>query len=457
MGIGKRQIAGLLTSALISEAVYLTAAVCVPWWRYGGRLRSWHELLGPGWGPPAACAAALALLFGAYFWGWRIVRRAGAGAETQRVLWGGAVVFAATLFWVLPITSDLFTYLVQAHLLTDWHVNPFVYSPLDLGGDLLVLAYPAVYNASPSVYGPAWALLSSPATLGARDVTCGLLYLNGLAALAFLGCAWLLERIVQEMGSQAHGLLTRQEGLYLFAWNPLVLWMSVGDGHNDIVMMFFGLLGLWCLVRERWGAAFGFLALSVWIKYVSLALAPLFLGYMWRRLAERGRAGHLALTRAFLVMAAVTLAVYLPYLLLDGPPGPLAGPSPERSASSWTRETVQRLLQPSNWEDGGQRQSGRMLVAGGMLFGAAYLLALCRSWGEWGSLGRILDLSFVVALLAFVLGAARSQPWHLVWPAALAGLSGRRWAWPVVAGLSAAMMGVQVWVEWGAPGWELIS
>jgi hypothetical protein len=73
-----------------------------------------------------------------------------------------------------------------------------------------------------------------------------------------------------------------------------------------------------------------------------------------------------------------------------------------------------------------------------------------------GFLQHLANASFLAALLAFVLGAARSQPWHLIWPVALAGLSDRRWAWPVSLGLSAAMLAAQVWVEWGAPGWGVL-
>jgi hypothetical protein len=65
---------------------------------------------------------------------------------------------------------------------------------------------------------------------------------------------------------------------------------------------------------------------------------------------------------------------------------------------------------------------------------------------------RILDAGFLVSLLVFLLGAARSQPWHLIWPVSLAGLSAQRWAWPVVMVLSAMMLVSQIWVEWGTPG-----
>lgn len=108
------------------------------------------------------------------------------------------------------------------------------------------------------------------------------------------------------------------------------------------------------------------------------------------------------------------------------------------------------------------------LAAGMVLFAPAYVVLVFRLLRRGGALRQrsgqalmhgqafqqLLDVSFLASLLLFLLGAARSQSWHLIWPLALAGLSSRRWTWPVVAGLTALMLVVQVWIEWGAPGWN---
>ncbi len=67
-----------------------------------------------------------------------------------------------------------------------------------------------------------------------------------------------------------------------------------------------------------------------------------------------------------------------------------------------------------------------------------------------------MNVGFLALLLAFFLGAARSQPWHLLWPAALAGLSDYRWAVPVIVGLSGIMLAVQVGVEWAVPSFVFL-
>ena len=421
----------LVVAGLVTEAVYLAVALRLPWWRYADQLQSWSQILGDGWGPLLACLAGIGILAAAYFWGWALVRR---GRAVRRLVWAFAGLYAATLFWMLPITSDLFGYLVRAHLLTDLGRNPLEEAPMEGPLDPLVLTYADPYFRESSAYGPAWTLLSAPGTLGRHDLAGGLFYLKGLATAAYLGSAWLVERLLRRL--RPADTLT---GLYLFAWNPLVLLLAVGDGHNDMVMMALALLAVWLLLQERWALAFGALALSVWTKYISALLLPLFLIYAWRRLGE-GPADRRSpvLFRAAASAAAVSVLVFLPLWNEGG----LVG-------------LVQRFLQPANWEGGGSGLAGWVMLVGLGLFALAYLGLLWRLARRGDTCQHLCHGAFVALLLAFLLGAARSQPWHLIWPAAVAGLSDRRWAWPLVAGLSVLFLGVQVWVEWGARGWPL--
>jgi alpha-1,6-mannosyltransferase len=425
----------LVAAGVVGEAIYLAITLRLPWWTYAAHLQSWSQLLGGGWGPFAACLAGIGLLAAAYLWGWRLVRRVGAGAQSRslrRVVWAFAGLYAATVFWLLPITSDLFGYLVKAHLYTDLGQNPLEAAPLEGPLDRFVLAYSGPYGDRSSAYGPAWTLLSAPATLGRHDVMGGLFYLKGLAVAAYLGCVWLVERLLRRLRPD-DALL----GLYLFAWNPLVVLLAVGDGHNDIVMMVLALLAVWLLLREQWLLAAGVLALSVWIKYSSALLLPLFVLYAWRRLeGEAGARRWGTLSAAGGSAAAASFLVFLPLR------------SEKRLAG-----LVERFVQPANWPGSGSGLPSELMILGLALFVLAYLGLLWWLVRRDGTCRTLCHGAFLALLLAFLLGAARSQPWHLIWAAALAGLSDRRWAWPLVAGLSVLMLAVQVWVEWGAPGW----
>ena len=434
-----RRGALLLGAGLASEVVYLAGTISLPWWRYGGTLRSWSQILGEGWLPFGICLAGAAALMAAYLVGWRVIR---VGGATRGAVWAFAILFAVTLYWLMPITSDLFSTLSQVHLFTDLGVNPLLVAPLDAQVDRLLLAYPAFYADYPTLYGPAWMLLSAPATLGRYDVAGGLFYLKGLTTVSYLGCAWLVERILRRVRPDSALL-----GLYLFAWNPLVLLMAAGDGHNDIVLMAGVMLSLWLLLGEHRMLAFGVLTVSVWIKYVSVIFLLLFALYTWQRLAgEGGQHAWSGLVRAGLVVAGVSALMLIPFCAVESWP----------AVELWAVGIVGRLVRPANWGAGGAELSTPILGAGLLLFAVVYGLLAWRLVRGGVRFRELADACFVVALLAFLLAAARSQPWHLIWPAALAGLSHRRWAWPVVAGLSAVMLWGQVWVEWGAPGVHIL-
>jgi hypothetical protein len=406
-------------------------AVQMPWWRYGGEPQSWAEILGKDLGTFTLCLSVAGMLMALYVWGMRFAR---IGSRADRwIIWTFAGVSAVALLWLLPITSDLFAYLRQAHMLTDLGANPLLQAPVDVA-DSLVKTYSTVYDTRPTAYGPAWVLLSAVGTVGPHDLPMGLLYLKGLSAVAFLAAAWLVERLLLEFRPGA-----ALEGLYFFAWNPLVLLMAVGDGHNDIVLVALMLLALWLLLRERWVLSLAVLALSVWVKYVSLVLVLLFGLYSWRMLARRNGTGRfLPAVSGGLVAVCVSLLVVAPMS------------SPEAFAG-----ILERFLHPLNWHLGGGRLPMLVLGAGMCLYCLAYLLIAMRFWRGSGSYQHLVNSSFWALLLAFILGAARSQPWHLLWPAAVAGLSESRWARRVVLGLSGVMLAVQIGVEWGMPGLRL--
>ena len=479
----------LLGAGAVTEALYLAVTLRLPWWRYGGALQSWRDLLGAVYGAFWICLAGALLLLTIYVLGWRALRRLNRRQqEVQgRLVWFFALAFSATLFWLMPITSDLFNYLGQAHLFTDLGANPLLEPAAEVneavlakGGssDPLLSTYATVYAATPSIYGPAWTLISAPATLGPSETAFGLSYLKGLACLAFLGSAWLVQKIVGKLRPAS-----AVEALYLFAWNPLVLLMAVGDGHNDMVMMAAVLLGFWFLLQESWVLAFGALAFSASIKYVGALFVPLFVLYTWDRSMHRSQRGPWpALLRGGFATVAVTGLLYAPLGSLE-----------------WGASVLLRLLKPANWAmTSAPQPAARIfwaeyvagsvsqevlawlptlaLVGGLFAFAVAYLYLIARlrlglkeerfntclprmarrRRGRFSlqkaKAQQLFDASFTVSLLIFVLGAARSQPWYLIWPASLAGFSTQRRAWPALIALSAVMLLSQIWVEWGSPG-----
>ena len=96
---------------------------------------------------------------------------------------------------------------------------------------------------------------------------------------------------------------------------------------------------------------------------------------------------------------------------------------------------AERLMHPLSWRGEYAGQSALVLGIGLFLLLLVYTGLLVRVLRGSGSFQRLMNVGFLALLLTFFLGAARSQPWHLLWPAALAGLSDYRWAMPLVIGL----------------------
>ena len=213
--------------------------------------------------------------------------------------------------------------------------------------------------------------------------------------------------------------------------------MGVGDGHNDMVMIALVLLAFWLLLETRWLLAFLVLWLSAWIKYMGAAFIPFFLIYAGERWEKLGRQTWPLLLGAGLTGLTVTGLVFAPFR--DGGDLELLA-------------LMRRVLIPVNAPHEARDVVAWATVGGLILLAMAYLWLLKRLQRSERSYQDVCNVGFVTLLLAFVLGAARSQPWHLIWPVSLAGLSDRRWAWPVVIVLSAVMLATQLWVEWGAPG-----
>lgn len=449
---------GLL--ALLIEAVYLVIAVRLPLLRYGESLRGWRSILAGSGGPSAtakeawvfgAFLLAIALLLAAYATSRRLSEHQEAD---EKIVWAGAIAFSITLVWLLPITCDVFVYVGQAHQFTDLGANPLLTPLEEFAGDTLLQQYPTVYSHTPSSYGPAWVLLSSIGTLFDVDVMISVLYIKVLALAAYLLTIWLLSRILRQVRPRSS-----LPGAVLFAWNPLVLLMAVGDGHNDMVMMAFVLLAFWLLLRRRWALSFGALTFSIWIKYASAVFLPLFLLYamqaesaagssagsqsaddLHQPVKRRARRQWAAPRRGILGAIAASAVVLVPFQGLRWFPG-----------------VLERFFRPANAVGAVMDWSIPLLAIGTGLFVAACIVLAWRYHGGEKSFLRLTSTAFWLSILAFTLFAVRTQPWHLIWPATLAPLSGVRWAMPLIAGLSGLMLLALLWVEWGAPGLVLAS
>ncbi|MBN1148019.1 MAG: DUF2029 domain-containing protein [Anaerolineales bacterium] len=246
------------------------------------------------------------LLGGLYLGGWLAIRQAH-GRPAWLVTLAGAFACAASLLFMAPFdAADIYDNIVHARILGVYGGNPYVQVGKDFRTDPFY-EYMA-WKKNPSAYGPVWELLAG----GTARVVGDDLIANVLAFKLLPGVFWLasLGIVAGFLFQVAPGQALA--GVYLLAWNPIVLFSTFGNGHNDVAMLFWVLLAAWLLVRGRHTASILALLVGALVKYLPLLLLPAAGLIAWRQTKEpAARLRFLALT-AIAGLALVWLA-YRPF------------------------------------------------------------------------------------------------------------------------------------------------
>lgn len=246
---------------------------------------------------------ALGLLNGA---GWWLIRKVPKAWGWILLVLGG-LGSAAALLWMYPYgASDIFDYIVRGRISGVYSGNPFINLPAEYPND-------PFYNYmwwhdAPTAYGPLWELLAGlSARLAGDGIIANVIAFKCLSGVFWIGSTAVVARILHR--SNPSQVLPRT---LLFAWNPILLYETFGNGHNDIVMVFFILLACWAFLENK--LLPGFLALTggVLVKFVPGLLLPAALAFSWRSLTGiRSRVRFTLL--AGMACAALVAATYAPF------------------------------------------------------------------------------------------------------------------------------------------------
>ncbi len=248
---------------------------------------------------------AFVLLFACYWLGYRILR-----ATSQRqlllVIVGFSMVFNLILLRMYPAdATDIYDYIIRGRMTSIYGLNPLKDVPNQIEQDEF---YPFIsWHTVPSAYGPLWESLAGLTTkLAGNDRTTNVFAFKSLAiggyGLASLFIALALMKIAPRR------LLS---GLYLFMWNPLVIFMTAGIGHHDALMAAAIALALYCLTRRWYAAATTALILGALLKFIPLMLVPIVAVVALRRLRGWLCWRYLILSAVLGVLLGV--AAYAPY------------------------------------------------------------------------------------------------------------------------------------------------
>lgn len=198
---------------------------------------------------------AVVLLFGVYMLG---AHHAGAAANLRLprlLVLGAPLLFAGILLLTAPFTStDIFDYLFRGRMLAHYQVNTYLATPHQFPDDPLLRF--VVWPESVTAYGPIWEYMSllTARLAGERPgspifpVQPQLLHLmfayKLLSLLSYLLCGASIWAATSCAAPQR-----RWQAVYLWLWNPLVLWEIVAAAHNDAWMLWPVMLALGLVLR----------------------------------------------------------------------------------------------------------------------------------------------------------------------------------------------------------------
>ncbi|WP_305784709.1 polyprenol phosphomannose-dependent alpha 1,6 mannosyltransferase MptB [Symbioplanes lichenis] len=370
---------------------------------------------GPLGRPGLVCAyAGLTLLVLGWWWYGRC------GPAPARHRWATLGLWSAPLVLAPPLFSrDVYSYLAQG-LMADSGIDVYRFGPERLGGPVAAQV-PALWQDTPSPYGPVWLLISRTVTavtgthLGAGVTGMRLVAAGGVALIAL--AVPVLARAGGVDGARAW---------WLVVLNPLVLIHLVSGAHNDALMAGLLAVGLAAAVRRRPILGAVVVSLAALVKAPAAAgLAAVALIWTTNAATKEVTDGKpvsrtAAMAAAGAVGAAVTVVVgeltgfgYAWITALGTPVSP----------GNWSLTGVlERMTGQHGW-----RWAGVLIVV--VVAIAAYRMKPVAALG--------------VLLLAVVVFGPALRPWYLLWallPLAVSRPGAHRWLVPASAALTLVVL-----------------
>ncbi len=193
-------------------------------------------------------------------------------ALSQKTIWTIIISLAVILIPSYNAFSyDLFNYIFDARIVSNYNLNPYEYKPLDFAGDPMLSFMRSTHRVYP--YGPTWLGFSVPLTFISNEIfSLSLLLFKSLSAFAFLGTAYFVKKIAELLKLKNINL-----AVVLFALNPLVVIESLVSSHNEIVMMFLAMFSLYLLFQNKKVFSGLLLLISIGIKYATAIFMPIYL------------------------------------------------------------------------------------------------------------------------------------------------------------------------------------
>lgn len=401
----------LIALGVMTEIIYLVAFLFqFPLLRYYRIDVDMGQLTRHSFAGFAMFVGSFTLLFIILTLGTRVCRP---GDRTMlKIVLAFGVLFALTLTLVYPVTAiDLFSYVAQSRILVHYHQNPIFVSPSRHATDPIMLLAGGWMNV-PAPYGPLGIVLDALPSL----VAMGNLLMNLLLLKLFLAALLVPESLIVFRILQRTRPAFAVSGALFVAWNPLVLFETVANGHNDILMLVLASLGLLALIEGDLAVGIVLTVASALIKYATLPLIPLALLYALTRTMDIPDRWWLG-ARSAALSTGVVIAMYAPFW---------------QGASTFSRSLLENSFHLQSFGSFAASSFSGLGVDAATWFGRLLFLPF-YGYAVWLSSQRRQNLprAYFIALFFFLaLGAANFKIWYAVWPVVFAACLNQpeRWA-----------------------------
>ena len=195
-----------------------------------------------------------------------------------------AIFFNLILIPVWPFaSSDLFTYIFQARILSKYQLSPYLFTYVNFPQDAFFWALKNRYIYTTSVYGPIFILVSTLLT-----------YLGGDNLFLTIYLFKILFLFVNVFNSVLIFKITKSEiATFLYSWNPLVLFEFGVNSHNEVIMISFVLLSFLFLFKKtnviNYILSIIFYLFSILTKYITLVILPFYFFYYANEFSKQGK------------------------------------------------------------------------------------------------------------------------------------------------------------------------
>jgi hypothetical protein len=343
-----------------------------------------------------------------YWLGWRAAQRA-QGKAAWLVVLGGTLVSSGLLLWMYPFgAADIFDNIMHGRILGIYGANPFQQVAQDFQSDSFY--HYVAWRRIISAYGPGWELLAGlAARLAGNGIVANVIVFKLLAGIFLLASIGVVATVLQKMAPER-----ALAGVVLLAWNPLILYETLGNGHNDMAMVFWILIAVWLLLKQRYTLTILALVVGTLIKFIPLLMLPAAGLIAWRDL-ETGSARRRFLIRTGVATAIIVWLAYWPFgygleILSIEHRSHLYTTSIPAVAYFWLKPAL------------GAQTAARSisLVAAGI----TGLFALWQAWRAWKDRSwlNFPQAAFQILMFYLLLTCLWFQQWYALWPLGLAAL-----------------------------------